>query len=410
MNKSIVIRVGAFPQKSETFITQQAIIAIELGYNVRLLVNKKNNLKDSSQAELINQYNLLEKTFEIPKYNIPDLFRRFVCIAKLLFSKPSLKKVYALNFFKYGLDALKGKLLIQYSQIEEFLSADIFHIQFGVNKEPIESLKRHGFIGAKVITTFHGFDVHFTKETFSDKRVFYKKLFSMGELFTANTKYLAEQLYQLGCPKERLEIIPVPVDTSFFIQNDKESSEAIKITSVGRLIRWKGHKYGILAINELVNRGIENISYTIIGEGEEHENLKNLINELKLQECISLSGPRSQDEIKLDLQKSDIFLMTSTYDETGRRETQGVVTGEAQACGLPVIAFRSGGVPYTINEGETGLLCGENDFIGLADNLEKIIIDEKLRLEMGKKARSFIENEYSLGSAKIKWSMVYETY
>ena len=100
--------------------------------------------------------------------------------------------------------------------------------------------------------------------------------------------------------------------------------------------------------------------------------------------------------------------MTSTYDETGRRETQGVVTGEAQACGLPVIAFRSGGVPYTIIEGKTGYLSAENDYKDLANNIEKLILDEKTRHDMGESARHFIDRKYSLKVVSEIWRKQYK--
>jgi colanic acid/amylovoran biosynthesis glycosyltransferase len=173
------------------------------------------------------------------------------------------------------------------------------------------------------------------------------------------------------------------------------------------LIKWKGHAYGIKAVSLLVKKGY-NISYIIIGEGEEKTNLKNLIKSLNLEKNVVLTGAKDQQFIRDHLQQSDIFLMTSTHDETGRRETQGVVTGEAQACGLPVCAFNSGGVPYTMVDGETGFLSEEKDIKGMADNIEKLIVNQELRKKMSNNARNFVVEHYSLKSSAAKMQNIYQ--
>jgi colanic acid/amylovoran biosynthesis glycosyltransferase len=100
--------------------------------------------------------------------------------------------------------------------------------------------------------------------------------------------------------------------------------------------------------------------------------------------------------------------MTSTFDECGRRETQGLVTAEAQSCGLPVIAFRSGGVPYTIEEGKTGFLAEERNVSEFTQHLRKLCTDETLRKKMGQNARKFIEDNFCLKKLAQKQISIYE--
>ena len=119
-------------------------------------------------------------------------------------------------------------------------------------------------------------------------------------------------------------------------------------------------------------------------------------------------GARDQSEVKKLMQESDVFLMTSTYDECGRRETQGVVTAEAQACGLPVVAFRSGGVPYTIEEGKTGFLAEEKNVAEFTHHLRKLCMDNTLRKKMGRTARKFIEANFSNTELAKKQISLYE--
>ena len=100
--------------------------------------------------------------------------------------------------------------------------------------------------------------------------------------------------------------------------------------------------------------------------------------------------------------------MTSTFDECGRRETQGLVTAEAQACGLPVVAFRSGGVPYTIEEAKTGFLAEEKNVTEFTQHLRKLCIDEPLRKEMGQNARKYVEDNFCLNKSAQKQISLYE--
>ena len=169
----------------------------------------------------------------------------------------------------------------------------------------------------------------------------------------------------------------------------------------------KGHDLGIQAISNLVKEGL-NLEYLIIGDGPELGNLQKLAEGLNLKSNVRLLGFKNQSEIKKYLQKSDIFLMTSVYDETGRRETQGVATGEAQACGLPVVAFRSGGVPYTIEEGTTGFLAEEKNLNEFTHHLRKLCTDKALRKKMGQNARIFIEANFSNTELSKKQLSLYE--
>ena len=150
------------------------------------------------------------------------------------------------------------------------------------------------------------------------------------------------------------------------------------------------------------------VVYHIIGEGEERNNLEELILELDLKNYVFLHGAKNQEEVKAYLEESDVFLMTSVTDSTGRKEAQGVVTIEAQSCGLPVIAFNSGGVPYTIKDKITGYLCKEYDYSEMAEKVQFLIENIKERQKMSEEARQFVLSKYSNTVISENWSNVYQ--
>ena len=99
--------------------------------------------------------------------------------------------------------------------------------------------------------------------------------------------------------------------------------------------------------------------------------------------------------------------MTSITDLNLSAESQGVVTGEAHACGLPVVAFDSGGVKYTIKKNQTGFLCPEQDISCFVSKIEILINDASLRSQMGRNAREYVLKKLSNKSIEEKWNKIY---
>jgi len=75
------------------------------------------------------------------------------------------------------------------------------------------------------------------------------------------------------------------------------------------------------------------------------------------------------------------------------RETFGRVLVEAQACGVPVLGSRTGGIPEAMRDGETGLLVAPGDVAAWRDALTMLVDDEARRRRMGAEARAFVVRE-----------------
>ncbi|OXA81462.1 colanic acid/amylovoran biosynthesis glycosyltransferase [Flavobacterium aquidurense] len=404
-SKIIIFKVPEFPHLSETFIVAQIITGIKLGYEVKILIRKLLDNDTAVNSILIKEYGLLDKII-IEDYNIPKnrLVRLIKWIFLLILNFRDLNYIikYYKEFSKFSLTCLYQWLFFQ-----RFKNATLFHVQYGTNSKPLDILKKTGFKPA-VIVTFHGHDAFFPINGYIPNNGYYDNLFKYADLITANTPYLADKIIELGCPRELLSIIPVGVDTDFFYAN-KESKiihSTLKLITVGRLDKVKGHDYCILAVADLINKGVD-VTLTIIGEGKERKSLEDLIAQYQLEDKVFLKGKKTQLEVRQELWEHDLYLLTAVALGDGRRETQGLATLEAQACGLPVVAFDSGGIKYTIEDEKTGLICKEYDVQEVSDKIKLLYSNPILKIEMSMNTKDFIKQNFSQNYIDSIWEKEY---
>ncbi|MBR5327505.1 MAG: glycosyltransferase [Paludibacteraceae bacterium] len=147
-------------------------------------------------------------------------------------------------------------------------------------------------------------------------------------------------------------VVPNMVGKEFhYAKQNKTERKTIQLITTGRLIPEKHFDMLIQAIANISSLPLKLI---IIGNGSEKNRLKNLVNELQLENKVQLIGHKSKQEIVALLQKSDIFVLPS------QSETFGVAYIEALACGLPIIATDCGGPRDFVNN-NNGLLIPKNN-------------------------------------------------
>ena len=94
-----------------------------------------------------------------------------------------------------------------------------------------------------------------------------------------------------------------------------------------------------------------------------------------------------------ELNDADIFVFPTYY----ANECFPLVLLEAMAYGLPCISTNEGAIPDIVDDGKTGLIVKEKDPQDLADKMEILLNDERLRTQMGADGRRKYEKEFTLG-------------
>ncbi len=177
-------------------------------------------------------------------------------------------------------------------------------------------------------------------------------------------------------------------------------TDNFSVGMVGVLRSWKGHRYFIEAIPEILKKIPSSVFY-IVGDGPQRENIKNLIRGLSLQERIFMLGHR--EDIPEILASLDVVVHPSYANE-------GVPQSILQAMAIkkPVVASDAGAIKEIIIDGETGFLIEPKNPKQLAERVFELYKNPELRISFGKKGRSLVETNYSIEKMLDKIEFLYE--
>lgn len=190
------------------------------------------------------------------------------------------------------------------------------------------------------------------------------------------------------------------VDTTYFIPKarDEEIRRQILwsgrkvILTVGRLQKRKGHDHVILAMR-CVRERIPDALYAIAGDGEERQYLESLVVAEGLQDHVQFLG-QVDDLLMLSCyQQCDLFVLANR-EVDGDFEGFGMVLVEAQACGKPVLAGRSGGTAETMMPGETGVLVDAEKPEAIAQVIIDLLLDDTKLQHMGQCAAEWAQSKF----------------
>jgi glycosyltransferase involved in cell wall biosynthesis len=138
------------------------------------------------------------------------------------------------------------------------------------------------------------------------------------------------------------------------------------------------------------------------GSSERRAYLEDLAQRLGVMRSVRFVGQQSQRELCELYNAADLFVHLTL----NRKENFGLVSVEAQACGLPVLAGRWGGVRDTLVHGETGffadsyLIAGEwrVDWLTLLPHAQRLLDEPALRAQFARQARAFAVRRHSRGA------------
>lgn len=278
----------------------------------------------------------------------------------------------------------------------------LVHAHFGTSAVGVLPVARR--LDLPLVVTFHGYDV--TKEPFGPHgdryRVRLAEVFTYADRLLAVSDHLAGRLIELGAPESKVRVhhVGIPVGPP-----EPVRSERAGIVFVGRLVEVKGVDDLLAAVDRLgaTHAGVR---VRIVGDGPRMAELRAAVE--RTGAPVELLGRLSSRQVAQELGRAAVFCAPSRTTAAGQEEAFGIVYLEAGLHGLPVVAYRHGGVPEAVADGETGLLAPEGDVDALAANLRALLDDPARAAAMGRAGRERVLREFDVQAQTAELESIYD--
>jgi len=195
-------------------------------------------------------------------------------------------------------------------------------------------------------------------------------------------------------PEAKIYVVPNGVELDRFCPvNNKQKIEDLKLLTVGRLSVSKRIEL-LVSVVELIRKQFPNATLKIAGGGGLENQLRQLIKDKGMENCIAMLGIVPAEEMPELYRKSDIFVSASL------QEGMSNAMLEAMASGIPIVTTRCEGVQELI--ADNGIVVEKADAKSIADAVMNLAKDEQAYNTMRVAARKQAEN--------FSWQRVAEEY
>lgn len=201
-----------------------------------------------------------------------------------------------------------------------------------------------------------------------------------------------EMAKRLEVPPERFFYWKNGIDPTFYRPDlDTDSvrkeigfgADAILLFCVARLF-WEKHVDRALRALPEVLREEPKVRLFVVGDGPERKDLEELARRLGVADAVRFLGAQPREELYKYFNTGDIFISVSD------RTNGGNPTVEAMYCGRPVVVLNTGGTKKLVQDGETGLVVGEDQLDDLSATILRLVRDPALRKKLGDAARRWV--------------------
>src|SRR5213595_959689 len=297
-------------------------------------------------------------------------------------------------------------LATKMAMVAETENLDLLHVHYAIPHSisgilARESIKNHRYL--PVITTLHGTDITLVGADRSYLPIT-KYALEQSDGVTAISNYLKQATIE-HFSFDRIEVIPNFVcPDEYKPKIDCDLRELLTPDGSPVLVHVSNFRPVKRPVDcvEIFARVLKKTKarLVMVGDGSERTNCVHRARSLGIaDECIFVG---KQPNIVDYLCASDILLLPS------EQESFGLAALEAMAVQVPVIASRVGGVPEVVDDGDNGFLSAVGDVDKMADDAARLLMDAKLRREMGRRARASAASRYSTDLIIPKYIKFYQ--
>jgi 1,2-diacylglycerol 3-alpha-glucosyltransferase len=286
-------------------------------------------------------------------------------------------------------------------QVIKEISPDIIHIQnhFLIGREAVGAAKR---LGIPVMGTNHFMPENLTHylhlpgiaERPARKLAWrqFVRVFEQLDFVTTPTETAAALLAKAGLNKE-----VVPISCGIDLERFKPTNDG---TYLRRRFAIPSDKQVLLYVGRLdkekridmILRALPHISrvtsahLVLAGIGKQKRNLEESAGKLGIQQAVTFTGFVPDEDLP------NIYRIADVFVTAGIAELQSIVTMEAMASGLPVVAVNAMALPELVHDEENGYLFPDGDSQMLAEKVIAVLSDQAMRAEMAKRSLGIIQD------------------
>ena len=187
----------------------------------------------------------------------------------------------------------------------------------------------------------------------------------------ANSEHLRQGLKRAGLRPETTEVLHYFVPAAG--KSGEKSPDGGEVLFVGRIVPGKGLEDLLRALARMETPA----RLTVVGDGFARRGAERAAGELGLARRVEFAS--WQDDVEPFYRRASVLVVPSLWPEPF-----GIVGIEAMARALPVVAYRSGGIPEWLEDGRTGMLCEPGDINGLAESIDAVLSEPGAASRMGK--------------------------
>jgi glycosyltransferase involved in cell wall biosynthesis len=376
--KQLAYILKGYPRISETFISNEILLLEKLGFNMQLfpMRHPRESFCHDSVKQIQAQVDYLptELLLEFPRLLLPNIF--------LAVKRPKL--------FQQGLQLAN----VRYKRTGKL--ATFKHLlQAGF-------LTNNHLLGNSKIAHLHGHFAHSPTSVTMFASLLSGKPFSFTahakDIYTSNPDQLREKIrlaeFVVTCTeynKRYLEDIAIGLQTPihciyhgidlklFSPKTDHNTCSApYNLLTVARMTEKKGLPTLYKALHKLKENNFK-FNHTLIGDGDDRDEILQLITDLKLTDCCHWLGTRTHTEVLKQFEQSDLFILACEIAANGDRDGIPNVLVEALAMEVPALSTTVSAVPEILLNNKSGLTIEPGNATIMAEAIERILTDTELR-------------------------------
>jgi len=388
--KKIGYVLKKYPRYSETFIVNEILAHEDAGLEIEIFSLTPSD--DSHYQDIVGDvkapvhylsgdslkakgfWGLLNETEEV----LPGVFQKLELLRQ--------------EKFRYLYQGLELAKIVKLQKIEHL------HSHFASSATNVARISSH-FSNVPFSFTAHAKDIFHENTDFRDLQTKLRDASAVVTVSDYNFNYLHRTF---GSYANSVRRIYNGMDLKKLLYRKPENRKP-NIITIGRLIEKKGLDVLIDACAILAKKDLE-FNCRIIGKGDLEPQLQAQINENQLQDKVELAGAIPRREVIESFYNAAVFAAPAIIAQDGNRDGLPTTLLESMALGTPCVATDVTGIPEIITDKVTGLSVEQNDPVGLANALEKLLHNPSLGVSLSENAHKLIELKFDISknSAKIR--------